>query len=255
MAILGDIIDLHHRRHHPRFGGLDDNQEVAVIFDMLTNCGMSLVHLVRRNGLKPSSTLDAYHISMEESTSPDSLLQDALPDHPGCFSRTHLVLAYTTHILHVLYVLLHGKWDVISMLDCEDNWITSSRFMECASHAITASHALSTILKIDPDLTFMPYLFGIYLLHGSSILLLFADRMPQLGPNESVEEACETIIRAHEVCVVTLSTEFQRNFRKVLRSTMNSVRGSTVAREEESRARRKALSLYRWTNGAKGLCL
>jgi hypothetical protein len=36
----------------------------------------------------------------------------------------------------------------------------------------------------------MPYLFGIYLLHESFILLLFADRMSQLGANESVEEAC-----------------------------------------------------------------
>jgi hypothetical protein len=33
--------------------------------------------------------------------------------------------------------------------------------------------------------------------------------MPQLGPNESVERACETIIRAHEASVVTLNTEFQ----------------------------------------------
>ena len=35
----------------------------------------------------------------------------------------------------------------------------------------------------------MLYLFGIYLLRGSFILLLFADRIPQLGLNESVEEA------------------------------------------------------------------
>lgn len=111
--------------------------------------------------------------------------------------------------MHVLYVLLHGKWDAISMLDNVDDWITSWRFTECASHAISASECVSTILKIDPELTFMPYLFGIYLLHGSFILLLFADRMPQVGQNQSVEQACETIIRAHEVCVVTLSTEFQ----------------------------------------------
>lgn len=128
----------------------------------------------------------------------------------------------------------------------------------------------------------MPYLFGIYLLHGSFILLLFADRMPQLGPNQSVEQACETIIRAHEVCVVTLSTEFQvrlflfwhilshpapiallltkpaslqKNFRKVLRSTLYSVRGSSPTEWEEHKARRQALSLYRWTKGAKGLGL
>ncbi|KAK7743915.1 hypothetical protein SLS53_003937 [Cytospora paraplurivora] len=157
----------------------------------------------------------------------------------------NLVTAYSTHILHVLHVLLHGKWDAISMLDDDDDWITSSRFNNCASHAIAASQAVSQILKSDPELTFMPYLFGIYLLHGSFILLLFADRMPRVGPNQSVELACETIIRAHE----------QKNFRKVLRSTLYSVRGSSPAEWEEHNARRRALSLYRWTKGAKGLAL
>jgi hypothetical protein len=84
------------------------------------------------------------------------------------------------------------------MLDDSSDWITSQRFNNCATHAIAASQAVSTILQLDPELTFMPYLFGIYLLQGSFILLLFADRMPQVGQNESVEAACETIIRAHE---------------------------------------------------------
>ncbi|KAH8690872.1 hypothetical protein BGW36DRAFT_389505 [Talaromyces proteolyticus] len=261
MAILGDIIDLHHRRNHPRFGGLNESQEVTVVLDLLHKCGASLVKMARNSHITYSSALEAYAVNLGDLPTPISGSLETLPadlqgSHPPkAMVRTQLVIAYSTHILHVLYVLLYGKWDVICMLDCEDDWITSSRFVEAASHAISASHALSEILKLDPDLTFMPYLFGIYLLHGSFILLLFADRMPQLGANDSVEEACETIIRAHEICVVTLSTEFQRNFRKVLRSTMNSVRGFTVDREEESRARRKALSLYRWTKGARGLCL
>ncbi|CRG83641.1 Xylanolytic transcriptional activator xlnR [Talaromyces islandicus] len=124
-------------------------------------------------------------------------------------THTALALTYARYILHVLHVLLHGEWDAISMLEDEGNWIASSSFPECASQAIAAAHAVSEILEIDPELSFMPYLFGIYLFHGSFVLLLFADRMPQVGPNASVEQACEVIIRAHEVCVVTLSTEFQ----------------------------------------------
>jgi xylanolytic transcriptional activator XlnR len=170
------------------------------------------------------------------------------------------------------------------------NWITSVEFMKCASHSILASEAVETILTFDPELTFMPYLLGIYLLHGSFILLLFADRMPQVGQNESVEKACETIIRAHEVCVVTLSTEFQKRFRKVLRGTLYEVRKNmsgegelagaadgagagergpagghagqgkqgregAIGETEEGRARRSALSLYRWTRGSRGLAL
>ncbi|OIW30913.1 hypothetical protein CONLIGDRAFT_630818 [Coniochaeta ligniaria NRRL 30616] len=221
MAILGDIIEVHHRRQHPRLGSLDDSAAVSLISQQLQNCELSLDTLARE------AEASDYTSSSLSSTNPSikNLITGGIPITPGGGgappppptpghrakdrSRLQLVTAYSTLILHVLHVLLHGKWDAISMLDDSDDWITSTRFNECASHAIAASQAVSSILKSDPELTFMPYLFGIYLLHGSFILLLFADRMPQLGPNQSVEQACETIIRAHEVCVVTLSTEFQ----------------------------------------------
>ncbi|KAK3944046.1 hypothetical protein QBC46DRAFT_280946 [Diplogelasinospora grovesii] len=263
MAILGDIIDVHHRRQHPRLGGLNDNQAVAVVIELLTNCERSIERLGHeaeiedcRNGSLAVSCGPRIQdlisgIDPASGSAPTAAPARANKDR----SRLQLVTAYSTHILHVLHVLLHGKWDAISMLDDEDHWITTTRFTDCSMHAIAASQAVSRILKFDPELTFMPYLFGIYLLHGSFILLLFADRMPQLGPNQSVEQACETIIRAHEVCVVTLSTEFQKNFRKVLRSTLYSVRGSSPTDWEEHKARRRALSLYRWTPGAKGLGL
>jgi xylanolytic transcriptional activator XlnR len=211
MAILGDIIYLHHRRNHPRFSVLDESNEVTAILEMLHIYGASLVKMASDNNLRRSNTLEAYAVGIDDFPSPLSRSRETLSTNPysGAVTRTQLVIAYSTHILHVLYVLLHGKWDVICMLDSEDDWITSRKFTESSSHAISASHALFEILELDPDLTFMPYLFGIYLLHGSFILLLFADRMPQLGANDSVVEACETIIRAHEICVVTLSTEFQ----------------------------------------------
>lgn len=244
MAILGDIIEIHHRRRHPRFGHIEDSASVTVVSKLLEDYELSL------ETLTTESPLTGY------STSPIALLANGEPNPlvPD-LQRARLVKAYSTHILHVLHVLLHGKWDAISMLDDGDDWITSKRFGECASHAISASQSVSTILNIDPELTFMSYLFGIYLLQGSFILLLFADRMPQLGLNESVEQACENIIRAHEVCVVTLSTEFQKNFRRVVRSTLYSVRGAGTPNWEEHKARRRALSLYRWTKGAKGLAL
>lgn len=244
MAILGDIIEVHHRRRHPRLGELEDAHSIAIITKLLADYELSL------ETLTTESALTGY------STSPVPLLVNGDRQAPHLdYQRARLVKAYSTHILHVLHVLLHGKWDAISMLDDGDDWITSKRFAECASHAISASQSVSTILTIDPELTFMSYLFGIYLLQGSFILLLFADRMPQLGLNESVEQACENIIRAHEVCVVTLSTEFQKNFRRVVRSTLYSVRGAGTTNWEEHKARRRALSLYRWTKGAKGLAL
>lgn len=256
MAILGDIILLHHLKNHPRFGALDDQAATSSVENLLENCSRSVNDLASRYGVERT----------DDSTPSGELLtpspNDGQPHDPSMSMRrsksrtqAQLVTAYATFIIHVLRVLLYGKWDAVSMLENDDGWITSVEFMKCAFHAIAASSAVSQILHRDPELTFMPYLFGIYLLHGSFILLLFADRMPQLGPNESVEKACETIIRAHEVCVVTLSTEFQKRFRKVLRSTLYSVRSTSPTSEEEIIARRRALSLYRWTKGARGLAL
>lgn len=128
--------------------------------------------------------------------------------------------------------------------------------MKCTSHAISASQTVAVIIKLDPELVFMPYLFGIYLLHGSFILLLFADRMQQLGgPNPEVEQACETIVRAHEVCIATLSTEFQRSFRRMLRTTLYRVRQAGTSGLEETQTRTNALEMYRWTKGGRGLAL
>ncbi|KIW29093.1 uncharacterized protein PV07_04933 [Cladophialophora immunda] len=234
MAIMGDVIHIHHRRYHPRFGTLDDQNSISMVEELFANCAQSIGDLESRydteelNGAIPAS----------EFLTPTSGFQESPLNHavgtptgrrPKSRALAQLVTSYSTFILHVLHVLLYGKWDAVSMLENEDGWITSVPFMKCASHAIAASEAVSQILKCDPELTFMPYLFGIYLLHGSFILLLFADRMPQLGANESVEKACETIIRAHEVCVVTLSTEFQvsrwlqaTNHRKIERLALST---------------------------------
>ncbi|KAL0938604.1 C6 transcription factor [Colletotrichum truncatum] len=234
MVILGNIIHDHHTKQHPYLGITYGSQGIAIIEDMITTCETSVLEL--------ATEVEVHEVSLRPWN---------LASH-----KLRLVIAYSKHILHVFHVLLHGKWDALSMLDDEDGWISTLAFSKCASHAVAASDAVMKILELDPELTFIPYLFGIYLLQGSFILLLFADRMPQLGTNESVEQACEVIIRAHEVSIVTLSTEFQRNFRRVLRSTLYSVRGISFEEWEERKiARRSILSLYRWTNGARGLCI
>lgn len=267
MTILGDIVLLHHRRLHPRFGALNDAAETAVVEKLLDECKASLKQLQDNADAQTSSAgagtprLSAAAIPSDSPSGEEST----------AYARACLVTVYSTHILHVLAVLLYGIWDPIAMLTASssplgsttsatgldgDDWMTPTRFMKCASHAVSASQAVASIITLDPELVYMPYLFGIYLLHGSFILLLFADRMPQLGgPNPEVEQACETIVRAHEVCVVTLSTEFQRSFRRVLRSTLYSVRSAAPSDIEESQARRNALEMYRWARGGRGLAL
>ena len=309
MTILGDVIETHRRASHPRLGRLNDTAAITMIENLLEHCAQSINDLSALHDVDKYSngTIPANHMGNPVMT-PSTAYSGEDPFNPIASSNaqfTHskkprrgqvlLVTSYARFIVNVLHVLLHGKWDAVSMLSPDSppsspaqanlppslgisNWITSVEFMKCATHAILASEAVETILSADPELTFMPYLLGIYLLHGSFILLLFADRMPQVGQNESVERACETIIRAHEVCVVTLSTEFQKRFRKVLRATLyevrknmsgegnemgtaNGVNGTEKFKSggpgetEDLKARRSALSLYRWTRGSRGLAL
>lgn len=255
MTILGDIILIHHRRLHPRFGALSDVAETAAVESLLNEFEHSLEQLRQAAAADQEPT-----IGMLGSNSS---------------ARRHLVIAYSTHILHVLAVLLYGKWDPVETLgdpcttpdsispatqDTSDDWTVPARFIKGTSHAISAAQAVNIIIELDPELAFMPYLFGIYLLHGSFILLLFADRMQQLGgPNPEVEQACETIVRAHEVCIATLSTEFQRCFRRMLRTTLYRVRSAGSGGPEESplrtRTRTNALEIYRWSKGGRGLAL
>ena len=191
---------------------------VSQVEMMLEQCKISLEGLEHRS---PAVGTDAPHTSpyserdasIETASFSTGGADQSFPSSVSLkqeydFKR-QLVAAYSTHILHVLHVLLHGKWDPICMLEDDEDWITSPSFLKCSSHAVASCQAVSKVLEFDPELTFMPYLFGIYLLHGSFVLLLYADRMSLLGANKSVEDACETIIRAHEVCLVTLNTEYQ----------------------------------------------
>ncbi|KAL4953468.1 hypothetical protein BDW69DRAFT_200147 [Aspergillus filifer] len=244
-TVLGHIIDFHHAQNHPLLGDLVNHVATQKIETLILQREQDLADLRSRleNPLPTQHPVDPY-----------SPLQYTNNSMQSKDSKKPLVIAYSSHMLHVFYILLHGKWDPISMIEDKDDWITSDSFQACSSHALSATAAVHQILSLDPELTFMPYLFGIYLLQGSFILLLFVDRMPELGFNKSVEEVCETIIRAHEVSVVTLDTTFQKNIRKVFRSMLHDAqRADPHFRETHKARRREILSLYRWTRTSHGL--
>ncbi|KAL4907036.1 hypothetical protein BDW74DRAFT_167057 [Aspergillus multicolor] len=239
-TVLGHIIDYHHIQKHPLLGDTLSQAAIQKIESLISQREQDLVEMQERiESPLRNRPVDPFTFSSAVST---------------VDSKKPLVIAYSSHMLHVFYILLHGKWDPISMIEDEDDWITSDSFQACASHALSATAAVHQILTLDPELTFMPYLFGIYLLQGSFILLLFVDRMPELGFNKSVEEVCETIIRAHEVSVVTLDTTFQKNIRKVFRSMLHDAQQADPQFRETHKARRREiLSLYRWTRTSHGL--
>ncbi|ORY65029.1 transcriptional activator xlnR [Pseudomassariella vexata] len=265
MTILGEIVDLHHARNHPRFGvgfrsGREWDDQTAEITRHLEAYERSLkmfeqqhFHVEDKNNQSGSLEMpgDLDHINSPSvrsvHTSSSRMTESDI--------QTRIVVAYGTHVMHVLHILLTGKWDPINLLDDNDLWISSQGFITATGHAVSAAEAINNILEYDPGLEFMPFFFGIYLLQGSFLLLLIADKL-QLEASASVVRACETIIRAHEACVVTLNTEYQRNFSKVMRSALAQVRGRVPEDlGEQHQRRRELLSLYRWTGDGTGLAL
>ncbi|KAK1752151.1 Xylanolytic transcriptional activator xlnR [Echria macrotheca] len=276
MTILGEIVDLHHARNHPRFGvGFRSSREwddqTAEITRHLEAYEQSLKKFEQRHLSLSAQAQAADEKAAEAAGVPTA---NDLPHDVGTPSvqsvhsvhtsssrmtesdiQTRIVMAYGTHVMHVLHILLTGKWDPINLLDDNDLWISSQGFITATGHAVSAAEAISNILEFDPGLEFMPFFFGIYLLQGSFLLLLIADKL-QLEASPSVVKACETIIRAHEACVVTLNTEYQRNFSRVMRSALAQVRGRVPEDlGEQHQRRRELLSLYRWTGDGTGLAL
>jgi len=254
MTILGEIVDLNHARNHPRFGisfrsAQDWDDQANEITKHLDQYAQSLKDFEQRSNLE---------LAMEETTSPSTHSPHSTHSVATTSSvqlQLQITIAYSTHVMHVLHILLTGKWDPISLLEDADLWISTPSFVSATSHAVAAANAISSILEYDPGLEFMPFFFGVYLLQGSFLLLLIAEKLGS-EVSESVVGACELVVRAHEACVVTLNTEYQRNFRKVMRSALAQVRGRMPEDYgEQQLKRREVLSLYRWTGDGTGLAL
>lgn len=216
MAILGYIVELNQARNHPRFGQstrhvAERDDRAAEITSQLEAYGQSLKefearHIDESNIFDRAST-EFYGPSIN-SIHPGSRVTDAI-------IQTKIVVAYGSHIMHVLHILVTGKWDPINLLDDKDLWISTPSFSNAIKHAVAAANAISNVLEYDPDLSFMPWFFGISLLQGGFLLLLMADKLAgQADPN--VVRACENIVKAHEACIVTLNTEYQVSAATVL---------------------------------------
>ncbi|KAJ5356642.1 Transcription factor [Penicillium concentricum] len=265
MSILGEIVDLQHARNHPRFGlhfrnsgewesqAIEISRQLDVYAQSLKEFEARYTSSLGLGAGEPDTAMEGSNLN---HVSPSGRSSSTVGSHVSeSIVHTRMVVAYGTHIMHVLHILLAGKWDPINLLDDNDLWISSESFITAMGHAVSSAEAASDILEYDPDLSFMPFFFGIYLLQGSFLLLLTADKL-QGDASPSVVRACETIVRAHEACVVTLNTEYQRTFRKVMRSALAQVRGRVPEDfgEQQSR-RREVLALYRWSGDGSGLAL
>ncbi|KAK9385856.1 fungal-specific transcription factor domain-containing protein [Lipomyces mesembrius] len=218
MAILGGIVELHHLEQHPTMHLGTTSRDLR---EHLSTC------------------LDVYQRSL-----------NTYDDDQGVWRF------YATHLAHVLRILLAGYCDPLDLLLASDSLLATNEFMTCTAHGLHAADAVKRILELDPELNFMPFFFGFYLLHGGFVWLMLVDKL-ESDVAEEVRDACETVVRAHEVCIVTLNTEYQRNFRRVMPAALVGMRHGLEAaeREEARRRRREIVGLYRWCPGGNGLAV
>lgn len=189
MTILGSVLELHHLQQNPILPHDEINQ-------------------VMRSSIK--NHLNQYTDSLKNwNTVPCvNIYENAWRD-------------YAYQISHVVHILSLISWDPLELLNSmDDTLLLSPEFREATDHAISAAKHTRRILAMDADLMLMPFFFGVYLLQSSFLLLFLVDRVESKVPQDVIV-ACETVVHAHEVCVVTLNTEYQRNFRRVMRGTIN----------------------------------
>lgn len=259
MTITGELIDLNQARNHPMLGLRVQRKEawdvhISEVLRQLEIYKASLTTFVAAAAADPEVPLSAAFSPPAPGPKPDqpSIVDPSLSQAYSWHTQT--VIAYASYLVHVLHILLVGKWDPVSLIEDKDFWTSSPAFASTISHALDAADSVDQILRFDPDISFMPYFFGIQLLQGSFLLLLIVERL-QKEAGEGILNACEVMIRATESCVVTLNTEYQRNFRQVMRSAVAQARGRPVDHSEIRRRRKAVLALYRWTRKGTGLAL
>ncbi|CAN6644895.1 hypothetical protein TRVA0_020S02476 [Trichomonascus vanleenenianus] len=226
MVLLGRILQIHFMTLNPH---LDHKEEVIKLFKQS--------FLTR---------LDAMERSVEE------FMADS--PNPSIYSVTWK--EYCRCYIHIFHILVQGHWDPINLMDSIPSLLKTQEFGECVKHSILATKCLERVLTVDPDLRLIPYFFGIQLLLTGVTLLCVADHLDKDMSNE-IRYACEVVVRAHEVCIVTLNTEYQRNFRAILRGAIQAFVFPELADglEERRARRREVLALYRWCSGRTGLAI
>jgi hypothetical protein len=133
---------------------------------------------------------------------------DSPHQSPQVSIQNRVTYAFAKVIIHVLHILLAGKWDALSILNRSNPWASSPAFIATMSHVVEAASGAEMLLDLDPNAYFMPFFLGIFLFQGSLHLCVAADRL-KTDAAEIVVKACETMIRIHEAHIVRMPSEYQ----------------------------------------------
>lgn len=216
MSILGQIIDIQHARSHPQLGKIykgHDFQtnfigETSVQLDAFREILDELLH-ARNDGYGEYAVLEAGSDIDFPSIAQEGPRRQPMQHNSKSDFHKHTVAAYGKFFLYVMQILIHGKWDLTTLFEDENHvGISRPSLHQTLNHALAAAGALDDILQLDVDLSFNPYVLGIYLLQGSFIPFVLAANC-QNTTSPAILKACKSFIRAHEICVVTLDTDYQ----------------------------------------------
>ncbi|KAK6379771.1 hypothetical protein LTS17_005844 [Exophiala oligosperma] len=245
MTITGHLLDYNRAKSNPVLASAGSamwGSQERRILDELDQYQESLDQLTSRPVLDNTSERESLW-----ETSPAPPTDDSEANY-----ITNTFSAYATHICFVLKILVGSKWDPVSLFNDDDFFTSSESFKSSMSHTMMAAQCVTRIIEHDPDISFMPYFFGIQLLHGSLLLLLVAYRL-QADSGTAILAACEAVIRATEACFVTLPTDYQRQFRNVMRSAIALAKGRMNNPIDTEKQLTFVLARYRWSRNGAGL--
>ncbi|KAH0387325.1 hypothetical protein KCU92_g1838, partial [Aureobasidium melanogenum] len=248
MALLGETVYFTLAQNHPRFG----------ISLHTTNDWSNWRSAIReklddyKNGI--STMRDAAERS-QRAESDGSQITDRSSMQAPRFQdpRSAVVFAYAEFLIPVFHIILEGKWNPLTLLDQQDNWLGSTGFKNVVKHAIDAATPMCELFDLDPGLRFMPFYIGIYLFHVSLPLILVVDRVKQ-KINDRVITACDTFIRAHEICISQIPSEYSIAMLTVLRAAKMEMQGRVPCdTKENALQRRRLLQKFDWTSEGRGV--
>ncbi|KAG9555223.1 hypothetical protein KCU71_g11051, partial [Aureobasidium melanogenum] len=248
MALLGETVYFTLAQNHPRFG----------ISLHTTNDWSNWRSAIReklddyKNGI--STMRDSAQRSQRAESDCSQISERSQIQAPRYQDpRSAVVFAYAEFLIPVFHIILEGKWDPLTLLDQQDNWLGSTGFKNVVKHAIDAATPMRELFDLDPGLRFMPFYLGIYLFHVSLPLILVVDRVKQ-KINDRVVNACDTFIRAHEICISQIPSEYSIAMLTVLRAAKMEMQGRVPCdTQENARQRRRLLQKFDWTSEGRGV--
>jgi xylanolytic transcriptional activator XlnR len=209
MALLGEIVYFVQAQNHPRFGVsqstlLDWKNWEKGIEDRLKLYQQGLETLL----LAPTTRDDTEQGADFQARGSISNPTTSSPPTSAAPVRNRIAYAYSKIILHVLFILLMGKWDPHTLLNVSNDWLSSAAFGRAIGHAVDAASSAEMLLDLDPDAHFMPFFINIYLFHGSMPILLVADRVGH-DAAAAIVHAADTMVRVQETGAIRMPAEYQ----------------------------------------------